>query len=178
MIAQVIVCCDPLLLCIQVADCLFPLASVTALGLLGVNTNGAAPHATLEHTMARKTTDRTATKIRKCWAGRYEWVRCCDGAVIMEAEQGVLDHDPKAWQSHFTATASASTLGAPAIMKSRTRCGKEELVQGWAEGLIATNDEGWGPSRESRVLGCSSAARWAVWDLAGARHQLLRRIMQ
>ena len=98
--------------------------------------------------MARKTTDRTATKIRKCWAGRYEWVRCCDGAVIMEAEQGVLDHDPKAWQLHFTATASRPTLAHLDNEVTYTLREAKELVQGWAEGLIATNDEGWGPSRE------------------------------
>lgn len=99
--------------------------------------------------MPRKTTDKTATKIRKCWAGRYEWVRRCDGAVIMEAEQGVLDHDPKAWQITFYCYSECINAWRTSDNDvTYTLREAKDLVQGWAEGLVATNDQGWGPSRE------------------------------
>ena len=100
-------------------------------------------------------------------------MRRCDGAVIMEAEQGVLDHDPKAWQLHFTATASATNAGAPDNEVTYTLREAKELVQGWAEGLIATNDEGWGRRANTE---CWAARRALGCTVAGARHQLLRRI--
>jgi hypothetical protein len=47
------------------------------------------------------TTDPTVIKIRRIAPGSYEWVRMCDGAIIMKAIQGLYDHDPKLWMVEY-----------------------------------------------------------------------------
>lgn len=99
--------------------------------------------------MARKTTDRTLVKIRKCWAGRYEWVRLCDGTVIMEAEQGVMQHDPKAWLVTFYSNSMGDgdwTTDDNEV--TDTLRDAKSMATDWAKALAATNDRGLGTTCE------------------------------
>lgn len=94
--------------------------------------------------MPRKITDRTRIKIRKCWAGKYEWVRLCDGAVIMEAEKDVYEHDPLAWVITFY---SYSPMVEGWITNDNevtyTLREAKDVAAVWAKALIATNDFGY-----------------------------------
>lgn len=99
--------------------------------------------------MPRKITDRTRIKIRKYSAGMYEWVRLCDGAVIMQAERGVMEHDPKAWLITFY---SYSPMIGGWITNDNevtyTLREAKPIAAGWAVSLIATNDLGYSTTRE------------------------------
>lgn len=86
---------------------------------------------------------KSAVKIRRGWAGKYEWVRLFDEAVIMDAEQGVLPHDRKAWLVTFYSF-------CPGV-EGFTSCDGEvtytlkdarPMAVDWAKTLARTNDAG------------------------------------
>ena len=91
----------------------------------------------------------TTVKIRRRFAGSYEWKRKSDGAVIMTAERGVLDHDPRAWLVTLYSKGGTgedwTTDDNEVVYTLRAAKG---LAADWAQSLVKTGDLGWSPGRE------------------------------
>ena len=93
-------------------------------------------------------TDKTKISIRRRCAGSYEWLRTCDGAKIMDAEQGVMDHDPRAWLITFYVACPYGGWVTEDNEVTYTLREAKELAEGWAEALVDTDDQGYGGAEE------------------------------
>ena len=93
-------------------------------------------------------TDKTKINIRRRCAGSYEWIRTCDGAKIMDAEQGVMDHDPRAWLITFYVACPYGGWVTEDNEVTYTLREAKGLAEGWAEALVDTDDQGHGGAEE------------------------------
>lgn len=88
---------------------------------------------------------KSAVKIRRGGAGKYEWVRLFDEAVIMDAEQGVLPHDRKAWLVSFYSFSPGVEGFCPSVEGlevTNTLSAARPMAVEWAKTLVRTDDAG------------------------------------
>lgn len=79
---------------------------------------------------------------RNC-AGSYSFRRVSDGALIAEAEQGVLHHDPRSWLvTYYRDEGEIGWVQDDNSVAHRLRDAKL-WAKKWATTLAETGDRGW-----------------------------------